>query len=184
MEKIDVAVTVGKADGGSLGTFPLTQKYSDTGDQTYAPDWSGLPAGQVWSFSSESNPALAKLNFAADGSSWTYAIPNGKSADDRFTLTLKASCDNYEDFTITLDLTLTEKNDQTALTITGGTTVVYGQTLALGTTGGSGTGKVTYRVANNSGEAVIDAVSGVLTPVKAGKVTVTASKAGDGRYRC
>ena len=182
VENIDIVVTVGKADGGSLETFPLTQKYSDTGDHTYAPDWSRLPAGQVWSYHSESNPALAKLNFAADGSSLTYAIPRGKSAGDKFTLMLKASCSNYEDFTITLELTLTEKNDQTALTITGGTTVVYGQTLVLGTTGGSGKGQVTYRVANNSGEAVIDVVSGVLTPIKAGKVAVTATKAGDDSY--
>ena len=54
------------------------------------------------------------------------------------TITLMASCANYEDFTITLRITLTEKDDQAALRVTGGTTVVYGQTLQLGTSGGSG----------------------------------------------
>ncbi len=70
----------------------------------------------------------------------TYAISGGK-AGDKITITLKASCDNYEDFTITLNVTLTEKDDQKLLTITGAGSVVYGQTLTLTTTGGSGTGK-------------------------------------------
>ncbi len=71
--------------------------------------------------------------------------PGGK-AGDKITITLKASCDNYEDFTITLNVTLTEKDDQKPLTITGVGSVVYGQTLTLTTTGGSGTGTVTYRI--------------------------------------
>ena len=110
----------------------------------------------------------------------TYAISVGK-AGDRITLTLKASCDNYEDFTITLNITLTEKDNQQALRITGGTTVVYGQTLQLGTSGGNGNGAVTYAVTNGTGEATIDA-TGKLTPVKVGKVKVSATKAGDASY--
>ena len=70
---------------------------------------------------------------------------------------------------------------QAALTLTGGTTVVYGQTLQLGTSGGSGTGTVTYAVTNGTGEATIDA-TGKMTPVKVGTVKVTATKAGDASY--
>ena len=168
---IDVPVAVYKADGGSLAEVPLTQKYTDTGDHTYTPDWGGLPTGQSWTFSSEASTVLSKQDFAADGSRLTYAIAGG-SVGDVITVTLKASCGNYEDFTITLRITLTEKDNQAALRVTGGTTVVYGETLQLGTSGGSGTGAVTYAVTNGTGKATIDA-NGVLTPVQVGSVTVT-----------
>ena len=175
-----------KADGGNLKTVELEQKYTDASEHTYTPDWLGLPDGQTWSYSSEysvntgSNVTLTKQDFAADGSLLTYAISGGK-AGDKITITLKASCNNYEDFTITLTITLTEKDNQQALRITGGTTVVYGQTLQLGTSGGTGSGAVTYTVTNGTGEATIDS-NGVLTPVRIGSVTVTATKAGDSEY--
>ena len=180
VENIELEVMVNKADGRNLKTVELEQKYTDTSEHTYTPDWAGLPAGQDWTFSSEATIVLPKQDFAADGSLLTYAISGGK-AGDKITITLKASCDNYEDFTITLNVTLTEKDDQKSLTITGGTTVVYGQTLQLGTSGGSGSGAVTYTVTNGTGEATIDS-NGVLMPVRIGSVTVTATKAGDSEY--
>ena len=186
VENIGLEVMVNKADGGNLKTVELTQKYTDTSEHTYTPDWLGLPDGQTWSYSSEysvntgSNVTLTKQDFAADGSLLTYAISGGK-AGDKITIILKASCNNYEDFTITLTITLTEKDNQQALRITGGTTVVYGQTLQLGTSGGNGNGAVTYAVTNGTGEATIDA-TGKLTPVKVGKVKVSATKAGDASY--
>ena len=183
VENIELEVTVNKADGGNLKTVELEQKYTDASDHTYTPDWAGLPAGQDWTFSSEASIVLSKQDFAADGSLLTYAISGGK-AGDKITLTLKASCDNYEDFTITLNVTLTEKDDQKPLTITGAGSVVYGQTLTLTTTGGSGTGTVTYRIDTDAstGEATIDPETGVLTPVKVGSVSVIATKAGDNDY--
>ena len=183
VENIELEVTVNKADGGNLKTVELEQKYTDTSDHTYTPDWAGLPAGQDWTFSSEASIVLSKQDFAADGSLLTYAISGGK-AGDKITITLKASCDNYEDFTIMLNVTLTEKDDQKPLTITGAGSVVYGQTLTLTTTGGSGTGTVTYRIDTDAstGEATIDPETGVLTPVKVGSVSVIATKAGDNDY--
>ena len=180
VENIELEVMVNKADGRNLKTVELEQKYTDASEHTYTPDWAGLPAGQDWTFSSEASIVLSKQDFAADGSLLTYAISGGK-AGDKITITLKASCDNYEDFTITLNVALTEKDDQKSLTITGGTTVVYGQTLQLGTSGGNGNGAVTYAVTNGTGEATIDA-TGKLTPVKVGKVKVSATKAGDASY--
>ena len=180
VENIGLEVMVNKADGGNLKTVELEQKYTDASDHTYTPDWAGLPAGQDWTFSSEASIVLPKQDFAADGNLLTYAISGGK-AGDKITIILKASCNNYEDFTITLTITLTEKDNQQALRITGGTTVVYGQTLQLGTSGGTGSGAVTYTVTNGTGEATIDS-NGVLTPVRIGSVTVTATKAGDSEY--
>ena len=171
-----------EADGGNLKTVELTQKYTDTSEHTYTPDWSGLPTGQTWSYGCESSSALlTKKDVAAENGTLTYAISNGK-AGDVITITLKASCNNYNDFTITLNITLTEKDDQAELKLTGGTTVVYGQTLALNTSGGSGSGAVTYTVVNGTGEATIDPNTGVLTPVKVGSVSVIAAKAGDNDY--
>ena len=186
VENIGLEVMVNKADGGSLKTVELEQKYTDASDHIYTPDWSEIPTGQTWSYNSEysvsngSKATLTKQDFAADGSLLTYAISGGK-AGDKITITLKSSCNNYEDFTITLTITLTEKDDQQALRITGGTTVVYGQTLQLGTTGGSGTGAVTYAVTNGTGEATIDA-TGKLTPVKVGTVKVKVTKAADASF--
>ena len=186
---VAIDVTVGPADGGSLKTVELVQKYTDTSEHTYTPDWSGLPSGQTWRYNSEysvstgSNVTLTKQDLAVDGRLLTYTISGGK-AGDKITLTLKASCDNYENFTITLNITLTEKDDQKALTITGNTSVIYGEKLTLTTTGGSGTGAVTYRIdtAHSTGEAAIDPNTGVLTPVKVGSVSVVATKAGDNDY--
>ena len=182
-------VTVEPADGRSLKTVDLTQKYTDTSEHTYTPDWSELPSGQTWRYSSEysvstgSNVTFTKRDFAADGSLLTYAVSGGK-AGDKITLTLKASCDNYGDFTITLNITLTGKDDQKPLTITGDISVIYGEKLTLTTTGGSGTGTVTYRVDtdHSTGEATIDPNTGVLTPVKVGSVSVIATKVGDNDY--
>ena len=186
---VAIDVTVGPADGGSLKTVELAQKYTDASVHTYKPDWSGLPGGQTRRYNSEysvstgSNVTLTKQDFAADGSLLTYAISGGK-AGDKITLTLKASCDNYKDFTITLNITLTEKDDQKPLTITGNTSVIYGEKLTLTTSGGNGTGAVTYRIdtAHSTGKAAIDPNTGVLTPVRVGSVSVIAAKAGDNDY--
>ena len=176
-----ITVTVGKADGNNLKTVELTQKYTDASAHTYTPDWSGLPNGQTWSYGCESSSTLLiKKDVSAESGKLTYAISGGK-AGDTVTITLKASCNNYEDFTITLTITLTEKDDQQALKLTGGTTVVYGQTLQLGTSGGSGTGAVTYTITDVDGQATIDA-DGKLTPVKVGTVKVKATKAEDANY--
>ena len=186
---VAIDVTVGPADGGSLKTVELAQKYTDTSEHTYKPDWSGLPGGQTWRYNSEysvstgSNVTLTGHDFEADGSLLTYAISGGK-AGDKITLTLKASCNNYEDYTITLTITLTARDDQKPLTITGDTSVIYGEKLTLTTSGGNGTGAVTYRIdtAHSTGEAAIDPETGVLTPVRVGSVSVIATKAGDNDY--
>ena len=187
VKNIELEVTVNKADGGNLKTVELAQKYTDTSERAYVPDWSGLPTGQNWSYNSEysvstgSVATLTKQDVAAANGKLTYVISGGKTGE-KITITLKASCDNYEDFTITLVITLTAKDDQAPLTLTGGTTVVYGQTLQLGTSGGSGTGAVTYAVTNGTGEATIDAATGKLTPTKVGTITVTATKAADANF--
>ena len=79
-----------------------------------------------------------------------------------------------------ITVTVNDKETQEALNITSATNVTYGQTLALTSEGGSGTGAVTYAVTNGTGEATI--AGNVLTPTKVGTVTVIATKAEDATY--
>lgn len=72
------------------------------------------------------------------------------------------------------------KAEQAALSITSANTVTYGDTLALTTSGGTGTGAVIYTVTDGTGKATIS--GSTLTPTQAGTVTVTATKAGGNNY--
>ena len=123
-----------------------------------------------------------------DGWSWmnsSESVGNASTAAKKFKAKFTpADITNYntvED--IELEVTVNKAN-QAPLTIQGADGVVYGQTLALTTTGGSGSGAVTYRIdtANSTGEATIDPNTGALTPVKVGSVSVIATKAGDNDY--
>ena len=138
----------------------LTAKYGQTlADVTLSDGWS-------WMDSSESvgGASTAAKQFKA-----------------KFTPT---DTDNYNVAeNIELEVTVNKAN-QVDLTIQGADSVLYGQTLTLTASGGSGTGAVTYRVdtVNSTGEATIDPNTGVLTPVKVGSVSVIATKEGDKDY--
>ena len=178
-------LTINQATGGTLAAYNFQQKYTDLSAKTITPDYSDLPAGQTWTYSTPTpttsgTAAVTGTSIGADTGVLSYTLTAG-AKDDTVKWTVTISSHNYADFTKDVTLTLTDKDDQAALTLTGGTTVVYGQTLQLGTTGGNGTGTVTYAVINGTGEATIDA-TGKLTPVKVGTVKVKATKAGDASY--
>ena len=78
--------------------------------------------------------------------------------------------------------TTTELIDQPNLVLSGGTSVTYGQSLRFSVSGGAGSGAVTYGVLPITGDGTISS-SGLFTPTKAGKVRITAQKAGDSQYR-
>ena len=179
-------VTITQANGGALAEENIKQKFSDQKQKTFTPNYTGLPAGETWTYSiSEAQTSgSAKVEPAtvdpATGEI-TYTLTAGAENDTiRWTVTI--SNPNYENFTKDLVLTLTAKDPQETLRITGDDTVGYGQKLQLSTVGGSGTGKITYSVdAGSTGDATIDE-NGVLTPVKVGSVIITATKAGDVDY--
>ncbi len=177
--------TITKAEGRELEECKFQRRYNDRTEKTY-PLIYDLPDGEKWTYSI-SAPAVtgsAKVgsyDIDPDTGAITYMLTDGQ-IKDTVSWTVTISSDNYKDFTKKLTLTLTEKDSQAPLSITGGNTVVFGETLKLGTTGGSGTGAVTYTIDESStGEAAIDA-DGVLTPVKVGSVFVKATKAGDTDY--
>ena len=80
--------------------------------------------------------------------------------------------------TVTHSASIT-KADQAALTVTS-IDAVYGTDLTLTVTGGTGDGAVTYTVDDGTGAATVSGET--LHPVKAGTVTVTATKSGGGNY--
>lgn len=180
------AFTITQAKGGALEKDTLSQKFSDRKQKTFIPDYTGLPDGETWTYSISG--AVPSGTAAVDAATMdpatgeiAYTLTAGAENDTiRWTITI--SNPNYENFTKDLVLTLTAKEPQGALCITGDKTVVYGQKLQLSTAGGSGTGKITYSVdASSTGNATIDE-NGVLTPVKVGSVVITATKAGDADY--
>ena len=180
-----VTVTISKAATPVLADIPVSFKYTvTTGEKAIGsvmPDDAGT---LTYSKGTESKTgSVTVTSWAVDPTTGkvTYTLSNG-AANDTVTLPVTIVSANYEDATVKVKITLTARDNQAELRITGGTTVVYGQTLQLGTSGGSGTGAVTYAVTNGTGEATINPETGVLTPVKVGSVSVIATKAGDTDY--
>lgn len=188
VENIDVSVAVGKADAPTLTNITVSQKYTVTTEQSKNIGTVGMPADAgtltytAGTATQTGSVTVTGWNVDSTGKV-TYTLSGG-AAGDTVTLPVTITSTNYADATVKVVITLTAKDDQAALTLTGGTTVVYGQTLQLGTTGGSGSGAVTYRIdtAHSTGEAAIDPNTGVLTPVKVGSVSVIATKTGDNDY--
>ena len=184
MTTANVAIT--QAKGGVLQDENLKQKFSDRKQKTFAPDYTGLPAGETWTYSiseaQTSGSAKVESVMINTAGKIAYRLTAGAENDTiRWTVTI--SNPNYKNFTKDLVLKLTAKDPQETLRITGDNTVVYGQKQQLSTVGGSGTGEITYKVdeVRSTGDATIDE-NGVLTSVKVGSVVITATKAGDGDY--
>ena len=181
-----VTVNITKATAPTLTNIPVSQKYTVDTEQSKNIGNGGMPADAgtltyTAGSSSVTTGTATVSSFTVDNTGMVKYTITGGADGAVINLPVTIGSDNYADATINVVITLTAKDDQAALTLTGGTTVVYGQTLQLGTSGGSGTGAVTYAVTNGTGEATIDA-TGKLTPVKVGKVKVSATKAGDASY--
>ena len=128
----------------------------------------------------DTNTILSASSVDATSGKVKYTLKGTGASGNTATLPVTITSTNYNDVTVNVKITLTDKMDQAALTLTGGTTVVYGKTLQLGTSGGSGNGTVTYTV-SPSGYANIDS-DGNLTTLKVGTITVTATKEEDPNY--
>ena len=178
-----VMVNITKAAALTLADIPVSQKFTTTTGEKAIGTVMPADAGTLtYAKGTESKTGSVTIDsWAVDTTGKVTYTLSGGAAGDTVTLPVIIGSDNYENSTVNVVITLTAKDNQAALSLTGGTTVVYGQTLQLGTSGGSGTGAVTYAVTNGTGEATIDA-TGKLTPVKVGTVKVTATKAGDASY--
>ena len=178
-----VTVNITKATAPTLAVIPVSQKFTTTTGEKAIGSVMPADAGMLtYTKGAESKTgSVTVTSWDVDSTGKVTYTLSGGVAGDTVTLPVIIGSDNYENSTVNVKITLTAKDDQAALTLTGGTTVVYGQTLQLGTSGGSGTGTVTYAVTNGTGQATIDA-TGLLTPVKVGTVKVKATKAEDANY--
>ena len=186
VENIDVSVAVSKADAPTLTNITVSQKYTVDTEQSKNIGTAGMPADAgtltyTAGSSSVTTGTATVSSFTVDSTGMVKYTITGGADGAVINLPVTIDSDNYAGATVNVVITLTAKDNQAALTLTGGTTVVYGQTLQLGTSGGSGTGAVTYAVTNGTGEATIDA-TGKLTPVKVGTVKVKATKAADASF--
>ena len=178
-----VTVNITKATAPALADIAVSQKYNaTTGEKAIGAVMPADAGALTYAKGAESKTgSVTVTSWAVDATGKVTYTLSGGAAGDTVTLPVIIKSTNYADATVKVVITLTAKDGQAALTLTGGTTVVYGQTLQLSTSGGSGTGDVTYTVTNVDGQATVDA-SGKLTPVKVGKVRVSATKAGDVSY--
>ena len=174
-------LTINQADAPELKNIEVSYRFTLTGEKTvsvaelvagasnYMP---GTPTGDTG--------IIEDFSVNADGVV-KYTLTGKGAIGDKVTLPVTIQSKNYKDATVMVVITLTEKDNQEPLTIIGGDVVAYDQKLKLGTTGGSGTGAVTYSIEAGDGDAIISA-DGVLTPLKAGFIVIRATKAGDAEY--
>ena len=176
-------LTIKQADAPALKNIEVSYRFTLTGEKTVSVAELVAGASNYMLGTPTGDTGIIEGAPSVDTNGVVKYTLTGKGAiGNKVTLPVTIQSKNYKDATVNVVITLTEKDSQEPLTITGGNTVVYGQTLKLGTTGGSGTGAVTYSIdASSIGKATIDA-DGVLTPVKVGSVFVKATKAGDAEY--
>ena len=178
-----VTVNITKATAPAPADIPVSQKYTvTTGEKAIGTVMPADAGTLTYAKGTESKTgSVTIVSWAVDTTGKVTYTLSGGAAGDTVTLPVTIGSDNYENSTVNVVITLTAKENQAPLKITGGETVVYGQTLQLGTSGGSGTGTVTYMVTNVDGQATVDA-TGKLTPVKVGTVKVKATKAADASF--
>ena len=114
--KTKVSVKVNPAPGRELYKRQLTQRLGDGATKTFKPDWTGLPKDEAgWSYNAKfENPDDVRVTDSSDNIEndvLTYSISGGKAGDTvKCTLTASSTSGNYEAFTITIVITLTEKD--------------------------------------------------------------------------
>ena len=168
------------ADGGSKGSVERTQKFTDGDPKTETIAWQQLlPAGQTWNYGSEyySASSVTVDHGTDDNGALTYTITGGKE-DDVVVFTVSAKCNNYQDFTYTVRVTLTARDPQKLEfkgVENGKVTKTYGdQPFTEPLTGAETT--VTY-TSSDENVAKVNAQTGEVTIVGAGTAEITAAAA-------
>ena len=223
-------VTIKDVAGGNYVIKEITQDFTITKAAAPTNIQSGtltITNGLHKTYSFDLSTLLPKLTAPCDNGTITYdkkvvtdlgtgsfiTLVNGKTGEltleanrsgtdeGQFgTITVTISTSNYQDITLTINVSAENKITPQADGAVTATDITHGQTLNDSKLAGKvkdgdkmvngtfawvdGTGAVSYRIdtANSTGEATIDPNTGVLTPVKVGSVSVIATKAGDNDY--
>ena len=175
-------LTINQADAPELKNIEVSYRFTLTGEKTVSVAELVAGASNYMLGTPTGDTGIIEGAPSVDTNGVVKYTLTGKGAiGNKVTLPVTIQSRNYKDATVMVVITLTEKDNQEPLTIIGGDVVAYDQKLKLGTTGGSGTGAVTYSIEAGDGDAIISA-DGVLTPVKAGFIVIRATKAGDAEY--
>lgn len=177
-----VTVNITKANAPSLTDVTVQQRYSEASGQASVASV-GMPTGAgtlTYAKGNESTTGTVNVtDWSVDESGKVTYTLSGGAEGDTVTLPVVISSVNYQDATVNVAITLTEKNSQAALTLSNAE-MTYGGTLTLSAAGGSGRGEVTYAIVSGGDLATLD--GSVLTATGVGTVTVQATKAGDSDY--
>ena len=165
-----VAITTPEKEVSSISIKTQPAKLAYTSGQTL--DLSGLSVTVSYNDNTSETIGWDSGKLTAEPAQETVLMVtkhNGK------TITISYGGQTAETNALTVD-----KAEQAALSITGKPTTVYnGDTFTLTTTGGSGTGTVTWEII--SGPATVDA-NGKVTVTGTGSIEVKATKAADADY--
>lgn len=176
-----------RGDGGSLGSESTSLRYTDRKGHTYAMSQAALPGGQDWTFSisevvTTGCAALAQSEINEKTGELSYALVGGE-AEDTVTWTITASCDNYEDYTGTVTLILSAREEQADFKfLTGSLTMTYGDpTFTLQVSGAAEGSAVSFESSDET-VATVDPVTGEVTILKVGQTTITATASATDDY--
>lgn len=165
-----VAITTPEKEVSSISIQTQPAKLAYTSGQTL--DLSGLSVQVSYSDNTSKTIGWDANKLTADPAQGTVLTVTGHSGK---TVTI-----SYGGKTAKTDALTVGKAEQAALSITGKPTTVYnGDTFTLTTTGGSGTGTVTWEII--SGPATVDA-NGKVTVTGIGEIQIKAIKAADADY--
>ena len=140
-------------------------------------------SGTAFTYNGQSQKptVTVKLNGNTLNANTDYTVDFGGESINAGTYTVTVTGKGNYSGTATSQPTYTiTKADQAALSITSSGPATFGQDYPLTTNGGSGSGAVIFTVTDETGAATVN--DNILTPTKAGSVTVTATKAGDNNY--
>ena len=165
-----VAITTPEKEVSSISIQTQPAKLAYTSGQTL--DLNGLSVQVSYSDNTSKTIGWDANKLTADPAQGTVLTVTGHSGK---TVTI-----SYGGKTAKTDALTVGKAEQAALSITGKPTTVYnGDTFTLTTTGGSGTGTVTWEII--SGPATVDA-NGKVTVTGIGEIQIKAIKAADADY--
>lgn len=176
-----------KGDGGSLGSESTSLRYTDRKGHTYAMSQAALPEGQDWTFSisevvTTGCAALAQSEIDEKTGELFYALVDGE-AEDTVTWTITASCDNYEDYTGTVTLILSAREEQADFKfLTGDLTMTYGDPTFTLQVSGAAEGSIVSFKSSDETVATVDPVTGEVTILKVGQTTITATASATDDY--
>jgi len=190
-KSVTVTLSGNELTGPDAGNYSLIVSGSPTASITAKPITVNVtPAGKTYdgtqavlSFTTSLSgvEGADAVSVGSDEVSVVFDAPGAGTQTATATVTASvltgADAGNYVATVGTVSSAVIAKASQASLSFTSAGTVVFGQTLTLVATGGSGSGSITYGA---SGDCTLS--SGVITPTGAGSCSVTATRAADSNF--